>query len=102
MAEELGLSELSFNQVVTVCEIAEVAARSYILSKVPKRGISDLDIAIDISVSELLTVNVDVNLTLSPLAQKVDVDQLVGEAVNTAIKVAESKLREMAACKLKS
>lgn len=102
MAEEIGLSELSFKQAVTACEIAEAVARHYILSKVPKREISDLDIAIDISASKLLTVNVDVDLTLSPVAQKVDVDRLVDEAVNAAIKAAETKLREMAACKLKS
>jgi len=101
MAEEIGLPELSFKQIVTVCELAEVAARRYILSKVPKREISDLDISIDINASKLLTMNVDVDLTLSPLAQEVDVDHLVAEAVNTAIKAAESKLREMAACKLK-
>jgi len=76
MAEGLGLSRLSFNQVVTVCEIAEVAARRCILSKVPRRVISGLDLAIGISASKLLTVNVGVNLTLSPLAQKVDVDRL--------------------------
>jgi len=99
MAEEIGLSDLSFKQVVTVCEIAEVAARSYILSKVSERKISDLEIAIDVSASKLLTVKADI-LTLSQLAQKVDVD-LVTEAVNTAIKAAEGKLREMAACKLK-
>ena len=101
MAEEIGLSELSFKQVVTVCEIAEVAARRYILSKIPRREISDLDIAIDVSASKLLTVNVDVDLALLPLAQKVNIDRLVEEAVNAAIKAAETKLREIAACRLK-
>ena len=65
MAEEIGLSELSFKQAVTVCEIAEVTARSYILSKVSKRKISDLETAIDVSASKLLTVNVNIDLTLT-------------------------------------
>lgn len=101
MAEEIGLPKLSLGQVVKVCEVAEVAARNFILSKVSKQKIVDLDITVDVITSKPLIVNVDVDVALSPLAGEVDVDRLVDQAVDRALQAAEGKLREFSVCKSK-
>jgi len=94
MAEPIGLTKLSFKQVVKVCEAAETAARRFIFSKVPRQKIVDLDITVDILASKPFVVNVDIDIALSPLIQKVDVNKLIDEAVDKALQAAENTLRD--------
>ncbi|MBS7643405.1 DUF3194 domain-containing protein [Candidatus Bathyarchaeota archaeon] len=101
MFEEIGLPELKLHQIEEVCKVAEEAARRYILSKVSFRRIADLNITIDISVAGPVTINVDIDATLSPLEAGVDVGQITREASEKALEAAEGKLREFAACKSK-
>jgi hypothetical protein len=101
MSEEIGLPELKLHQIEEICRIAEEAARRYILSKVSFRRIADLNIIIDVSVAGPVTVNVDIDATLSPLKAEVDVAQITEEASRKALEAAEEKLREFAACKSK-
>lgn len=93
--EEIGISELTSEQVETLCAIAEKAARDYVLSKVPSRKVSVLNITIDTEGLKPVTVNVEVEITLSPLMKNYDVKKLADEATKQAFNAVEAYLREL-------
>jgi len=93
--KEVKKPSLSYEQLERLCEIAEEAARSYISSKIPSRGISDLSISVNSVDSETLNLEVDVEITLSPLFRNIDVKRLAEEAVEAAFKAAENYMREI-------
>jgi len=86
--------------VEKLCEIGEKAARDYISSKISTRRISSLDITIDVEGAKPITVNVDVEIVLSPLMKNYNVEKLVGEAKQKAFSAIEDYLRDIA-CKSK-
>jgi len=96
--EEIGIADMTVEQREKLCEIAEKAARDHILSKVPEKKISDLDITVDTEGNKPVTVNVEVELTLSPLMKSYDADKLTKEAVEKAFAAINQYLRELA-CK---
>lgn len=96
--EEIGLPKLTSEQVEELCEIAEEAAREYIISKVPPRRVSVLNVTVDTKGRKPLTVNVDVEVTLSPLMKDHNVKKLTREATKMAFASIEKYLRELA-CK---
>lgn len=95
--EELGLPELTPEQVEELCSAAEEAARAYILSRVPPKRVETLNISADVEMEsgKPLTLTVEVELTLSPLMRDFDVQKLADEAVKEAFGVAEKYLREL-------
>ena len=93
--EEVRKTSLSYEQLERLCEIAEEAARKYVTSRIPDRGISDLSISVNSTDSETLNLEIDVEIILSPLFKKVDVKKLAEEAINAAFKAAEEYLREI-------
>jgi len=96
--EEIGISELTDEQLEKLCEIGEKAARDHILSKVSARKVSTLDINIDTEGNKPVTVNVEVEVTLSPLMKNYNVEKLSKEAVEKAFAAINKYLRELA-CK---
>jgi len=86
---------LTFEQVETLCAIAEKAARNYVLSKVPSRKVSVLNIAVDTEGLKPVTVNVEVEIILSPLMKNYEVKKLAEEATKQAFKAVEAYLREL-------
>jgi len=94
--EEIGISELSLEQVEILCAVAEKAAREYVLSRVPSRKVSALNITVDTEGSKPVTVNVEVEIALSPLMKGYDVKQLADEATKRAFEAVEAYLRELA------
>ena len=99
MAEN-GIPELTLEQVEELCERAEQAAREYILSKVSTSRIATLDVTVDAEGTKPITVNVDVNVVLSPLMKDFDVEALTKEATKRAFVHIEEYLRELK-CKSK-
>jgi len=93
--EEIGLPELTPEQVEELCSIAEEAAREYVLSKVPPKRVETLNISVEIDGEKPLTLTVDVEIVLSPLMQEYDVQRLADEAVKEAFRSAEKYLREL-------
>jgi len=91
--EELRISRLSSDQIERMCEIAEETARRYIISRV-NRGISDLTITVDLEGTETLTVNIDVEVKLSPLSKNINVEDLTRDSVKAAFEAIEKYLRE--------
>lgn len=98
--EEIGLPELTSKQMEELCEIGEKVARDYIHSKISARKISELDITIDTEGVKPVTVNVDIEIVLSPLMRDYDAQTLVDEAKQKAFTAIEEYLRNIA-CKSK-
>jgi len=98
--EKTGIPKLATEQVEKLCETGEKAAREYILSKVPLRKISDLDVTLDIRGLKPITVNVDLKIVLSPLMKSYDIQKLADEAKEKAFLAIEEYLRKLT-CKSK-
>ena len=95
-----GIPELTLEQVEELCELAEQAAREYVLSKVSTSRIVTLDVAVDAEGTKPVTVNVDVTVVLSPIMKDFDVESLTKEATKQAFAHIEKYLRELE-CKSK-
>ena len=92
---QISIPELTEIQLQALTEIAEKTARDYVLSKVPKRNIIALDIAIESAGAETITISVDVDLTISPLMTTHDAQKLASEASKVAFQAIEQYLREL-------
>ncbi len=101
LLEDIGIPELTENQMQILSETAEKTARGYILSKVPKRKISKLDITVETAGVKPLTISVDIDLELSPLMKKINEKKLANEAVEKALEAVEKYLRELS-CRFKT
>jgi hypothetical protein len=95
LVEELGLPELTSEQIEELCDIGEKAARKYILSKVPLKRIETLNISAEVEGTKHITLTVDIDIALSPLMKDFDAQNLVNEAVKEAFQSAERYLREL-------
>ena len=93
--EELGLPELTTEQIEELCSIAEEAAREYALSKVPSKKIEKLDISVEADGTKPVTLTVEIDIVLSPLMKDFDVQKLVDEAVKKAFTSAKKHLEEL-------
>jgi hypothetical protein len=92
---ELGIPELSTEQIETLCSTAENAARKHVLSKVCSKMVDKLDISVEAEGSKPVNVTVEINLTLTREAKGVDAQALVKEAANEAHKASENYLRKL-------
>jgi hypothetical protein len=99
--EEIGIPKLSSKQVEKLCEIGEKAARDYVSSKISAHRISTLDITIDVEGAKPITVNIEIELVLSPLMKDYNAKKLVNEAKQKAFNAIEEYLRDIA-CKSKA
>ncbi len=92
---ELGIPELTTEQIETLCSTAENAARKYVLSKVSSKNIDKLDISVEADGSKPVNVTVEIDLILSPQTTGIDAQTLVKEAVNEAHKATENYSRKI-------
>jgi hypothetical protein len=93
--EELGLPDLTSEQIEEICTLAEETARQYVLFKVASKRIEKLDISVEIEGANPVTLIVDVDIALSPLMKDFNAHKLVDEAVKEAFKSAEAYLRKL-------
>ena len=93
--EELGVPELTTEQIQTLCFTAEDAARKYVLSKVTSKMIDKLDIAVEAAGMKPLNLSIEIDLELSSKIKNVDADALVREAIKEAYKMSEDYLRKL-------
>jgi Protein of unknown function (DUF3194) len=93
--DELGIPELSTEQIETLCQTAEDAARKWVLAKVSSKMVDKLDISVEAEGSKPLKVSVEVNLLLTPQTKDIDMQSLVKEATNAAHKAVENFLRKL-------
>jgi hypothetical protein len=92
---ELGIPELTTEQIELLCSTAENAARKYVLSKVSSKLIDRLDISVEADGTKPVNVTVEINLVLSPEAKGLDAETLAKEAVTEAHKATENFLRKI-------
>jgi len=78
--------------------VAEKAARDCVLSRVSSNRVSVLNVIVDAEGTRPVTVNVEVEVTLSPLMKDYDAEKLAEEATEKAFASVEAFLRELA-CK---
>jgi Protein of unknown function (DUF3194) len=92
---ELGIPELTTEQIETLCSTAENTARKYVLSKVSSKMVERLDISVEATGSKPCSVTVEADLALSSEAKGIDAEALVKEATNEAHKSIEKYLRKI-------
>jgi hypothetical protein len=95
LAVELGIPELTTEQIETLCSTAENAARKYVLSKVSSKMVDRLDISVEAVGSKPVDVTVEINLTLTSEVKGVDAQALVKEAISAAHETSENYLRKI-------
>ena len=92
---EIGIPELELEQLKYVCEGAEKIAREYLLSKIKQNKIIDLEIIVNAEGAKPVTLELDVNLILSPLMKDFNVKKLVKESTQRSFEYIEEYLREL-------
>ncbi|MGA3059280.1 MAG: DUF3194 domain-containing protein [Candidatus Bathyarchaeia archaeon] len=92
---ELGIPELTTEQIETLCSTTENAARKYVLSKVYSKMVAKLDIFVEATGSRPVSVSVEIDLELTLAAKNIDAQMLVKEAINVAHKASENYLRKI-------
>jgi post-segregation antitoxin (ccd killing protein) len=95
LVDEMGIPELTTEQIETLCTTAEDAARKHILAKVSSRMVERLDISVEAEGAKPLNLTVEVELALSPQANDIDADALADEAVKEALEASEKYLRKL-------
>ncbi len=93
--EELGTRDLTTEQIETLSETAENAARKHILSKVPSKTVEKLDISVEAEGKKPLNIIIEIDLALSPKTNSTEADKLVNEAVKEAFKAIENYLSKI-------
>jgi len=93
--DDLGIPELTIEQIEALCSNAENAARKYILSKVPLKMVEKINISVEAEGTKPLNLTVDMDLALAQQEKDVDLKKLVDEAVKEALKASENYLRKL-------
>ncbi|HKZ87953.1 MAG TPA: DUF3194 domain-containing protein [Candidatus Bathyarchaeia archaeon] len=92
---ELGIPELTSEQIEELCAAAENAARKHVLSKVSAKLVEKLNISVEAEGTKPVKVTVEIDLALSPQAEALDQKTLVEEAVQEAFKASENYMRKL-------
>lgn len=92
---ELGIPELTNEQIEEVCATAEDAARKHVLSKVSQKLLEKLDISVEAEGAKPVTFTVEVDLALIPEGKDFDQKKLAEEAVRKAFEAIETYLRKL-------
>ena len=95
LVEELGIPELTTEQIETLCATAENAARKHVLSKVPSKMVEKLNISVEADGTKSVNLTVEIEMALSQQMKDLDADKLVNEAVKEALKASENYLRKL-------
>ena len=92
---ELGIPELTTEQIQRLCETTEDATRKYIFSKVSRKNVDRLNISVEADGAKPIDVTVEIDLVLSNQIKDIDAEELVKAAVNEAHKYTENYLRKI-------
>ena len=93
--EELGIPDLTTDQIEDLCSITENVARKHILSKVTLKMVEKLDIIVEADGTKPMNITVEIDLVLSPEMKGFNADALVNETVKEAVKASEIYLRKL-------
>ena len=95
LVEELGIPELTTEQIEALCTAAENAARKHVLAKVSSKMVEKLDISVEANGAKPVNLTVEIDMALAPQMKDFALDKLVGEAVREALKASENYLRKL-------
>jgi hypothetical protein len=95
LLEDLGIPELTSEQIEELCAVAENAARKYVTSRVPSKRIETLNISVEVEGTKPVTVTIDVDVVLSPLMKNFDAKGLAKEAFKEAFAYVDKYLRAL-------
>jgi hypothetical protein len=93
--EELGIPDLTTEQIETLCSTAEGAARKHVRSKVPSKMVETLNISVEADGTKPVKLTVEMDLALSSKMKNFDAATLAKEAVKEALKASENYLRQL-------
>ena len=93
--EELGIPDLTTEQIETLCSTAEHAARKHILSKVPLKMVDEMNISVEVEGAKPVNVTVEVDLILSSKIKDVDAEALANDAAEAGFEAIEIYLRKL-------
>jgi hypothetical protein len=93
--EELGIPELTTEQIEILCSTAENAARQYILSKVLPKMVERMNISVEAEGAKPINLIVEIDLALSSQTSGSNPQTLSAEAVEEALKAGEKYLRKL-------
>ncbi len=91
---ELGFPELTTEQIVHLCNIAEETSRRFILSKVGNKDIERMDISVEVEGLKPVDATVEIDLLVSNQVRDIDAELLVKDAINQAYNAIENFLRK--------
>ena len=94
--EELGLPDLTGEQIERACSIAEEAARKHVLARVPSKKVDVLNVSAEAEGTKPLRLTIDIDVELSSSMREFDVQQLCDDAVKQAFAAAKEYLKELA------
>ena len=92
---DLGIPELTDEQIEAASQAAENAARKHIFSKLNQKEVEKLDISVEAEGTKPVSFTVEVDLELKEHVKGVDQGALVKEAVQEAFKAVEEYLRKL-------
>jgi hypothetical protein len=92
---DLGIPELTDEQIEAVSQAAENAARKHVFSKISQKLVERLDISVEAEGAKPISFTVEVDLMLLPDAKGFSEKQLVDEAVKAAFEAIETHLRKL-------
>jgi hypothetical protein len=93
--KEIGIPELSDDQLQALAELAENTARDYIYTRISRREISNLEITVESLGPKPITVTIEVELDPKPSTKKHDAERLTREATQEAFDAVEHYLEEL-------
>jgi hypothetical protein len=92
---DLGLPELTSEQIEAASQAAENAARKHIFSKVSAKQVEKLNIAIEAEGAQPVNFTVEVELKLTQAIKGIDEKALADQAVQEAFEAIETYLRKL-------
>jgi ribosome-associated translation inhibitor RaiA len=92
---DLGLPELTEEQIEEICAAAEDAAKKLVLSKVNQKQIDRLDIVVEAEGTRPINFAVEVNLVLTSQSKATEQKELVKQAVKEAFEAIENCLSKL-------
>jgi hypothetical protein len=88
----ISLAALSPDELKAICEAGESAAREYVLSRVDKRLVKELNISIATEKRNGTTFSADISIDLEPVVD-MDPEELADLAAQAALDAIDDKMR---------
>ncbi|NHJ12478.1 MAG: DUF3194 domain-containing protein [Candidatus Thorarchaeota archaeon] len=94
LAEEIGLPELSEEQIEILAEECEAKITEFILGKIPKKSISELTVICSLQLEDQLDLDIDIDLSQNYDSGS-DLDDILSEAAEYGTAWLEKRLKEL-------